>query len=153
MNKSIPLSKRMAVAALALSLGITILIVVVFLITSSRGLLEMEESIADEASARAIAVLNSKTEGLVALTEDYALWDDMLLYLQGRDPSFLSRTFSDASLENLDLNFVALYGVQGKLLWSWITPGAPSLLPPKTLEASSTPFSPVQETIPGIMAV
>jgi len=69
MKKSILLSKRMAVAVLALSFGIMILIVVAFLITSSRGLLKMEESIADEASARAEAVLNSKIEDLVALTQ------------------------------------------------------------------------------------
>lgn len=66
---------------------------------------------------RAEKAIANDLENLSAIAGDWALWDDAYAYVTGDYPTFEDSNLDRPTLTNLDLALLAVYDVDGNLLW------------------------------------
>ncbi len=81
---------------------------------------ELEQSAARSDLNRAEQAILNDVENLVAISADWALWDDIYEYMLGRDPAFSASNLDRPTLTNLGLDMMALYTVDQQVNWSEI---------------------------------
>ncbi len=106
--------------SLRLSAAMAVFIVGVFLIlraviTPAFEELELEAARAD--LIRADQAIQTDIENLVAVTLDWAPWDDIYEYVAGRNPGFQKSNLDRPTLTNLGLDMLAVYEQGGRLKW------------------------------------
>ena len=66
---------------------------------------------------RAERAIRNDLDNLSAITGDWGLWDDAYDYVRGEYPAFEDSNLDRPTLTNLGLSVLAIYDVQGKLIW------------------------------------
>jgi sensor domain CHASE-containing protein len=114
---SLPLQRKVA---LSLLLTICTFAAVSYLILS--GIiapafenLELEAARSDLVRAR--QAIQADINNLEAITADWAPWDDIYGYVSGRNPGFRKSNLDRPTLANLNLDMMAVYASDQRLLW------------------------------------
>ena len=79
---------------------------------------ELELKTAQSDLKRAEMSLQSDLNNLHTVTSDWAYWDDTFHYVQGDYPGFEDSNLDGPTLETLGLDFMAIFAVDGTLIWS-----------------------------------
>ena len=80
--------------------------------------LEMEAAATD--ILRVEGAMQTNVDNLTAITADWAPWDDIFFYVRGENPGFQKSNLIRPTLENLDLDFIAVYSRDRTLMWSQV---------------------------------
>ncbi len=116
-HASLPLQRKVA---LTLLLTISAFAAISYLILSKliapafEGL-ELEAARSDLVRAR--QAMHSDIRNLQAITADWAPWDDNYDYVLGQNPGFKRSNLDVPTVVNLDLNFMAFYALDSRLVW------------------------------------
>jgi len=78
---------------------------------------ELELEAAHTDLIRADQAIQTDIDNLVAISLDWAPWDDMYEYVSGRNPGFRRSNLDRSTLDNLNLDMVAIYEIDGRLNW------------------------------------
>ena len=115
---SLPLQKRVA---LTLLLTISAFAGISYLILS-KVIAPAFENIEFEAAhsdlVRAEQAIRTDIRNLQAITADWAPWDDIHDYVLGKNPGFRKSNLDRPTLDNLDLDMMAVYGNGSRLVWA-----------------------------------
>ncbi|WP_161937489.1 diguanylate cyclase domain-containing protein [Alkalithermobacter thermoalcaliphilus] len=65
-----------------------------------------------------IDLLETETENLIDLTQDYAMWNDTYDYVDGKKENYIYDTYHETSLNNLNLSLVTIIDKKGKILFA-----------------------------------
>ena len=79
---------------------------------------DLEMSAARADLKRAEMALLTDLDNLQAITADWAPWDDIYFYVQGQNPGFERSNLDRPTLDNLGLDFLAIYGSGDRLMWN-----------------------------------
>ena len=81
--------------------------------------LDLEESTATRNSERVVQAIDRELDAVSPSVSDWAYWTDTYEYAQGEYPEYIDDNFTDISvtLGGMDMNFFALYDVNGDALW------------------------------------
>jgi sensor domain CHASE-containing protein len=107
--------------SLRLSLAMAVFTVGVFLILSAvitPAFEELELQAAHRDLVRAEQAIQTDIENIVAVSLDWAPWDDIYEYVAGRNPGFERSNLDRSTLTNLGLDLIAIYELDGRLKWS-----------------------------------
>jgi two-component system NtrC family sensor kinase len=118
MRKTVSLQKKVSTT---LVLGIAVFIALSFFVL--RGVVspafdKLEISAADTDLIRAEQALLNDIVNLDITTGDWAIWDDMYDYVLGRNPNFYRSNLEIGTLDNIDLDMMAIYTSGPTLDWS-----------------------------------
>jgi two-component sensor histidine kinase len=107
----------------ALILVITIVIAAVSVVLGSRwyfqrGLASVERADAEEALARAAALVADDLDQLDMVTHDWATWDDTWNYVESRDPAYVESNLTPAAIAPLNLSSIAIFDERGRRVYS-----------------------------------
>jgi diguanylate cyclase (GGDEF)-like protein len=80
--------------------------------------LRIEQTEISRDVARARTALMSSVDPLESTVLDWAVWTDTYQYLAGENPGFEQANLVEESLANLDLDFMALYADDGRVVWA-----------------------------------
>lgn len=67
---------------------------------------------------RARQAIGADIRNLQAVTADWAPWDDIYGYVQGNNPGFQKSNLSRLTLVNLELDLLAVYDIDSRLVWA-----------------------------------
>jgi sensor domain CHASE-containing protein len=107
--------------SLRLSVAMAVFTIGVFLILRSvitPAFEELEISAAHSDLIRAEQAIQTDIDNLVAITLDWAPWNDMYEYVSGRNPGFQRSNLDRSTLSNLGLDMLAIYELGGRLKWA-----------------------------------
>jgi len=79
---------------------------------------DLELAAARSDLVRAEQAIRTDIRNLQAITADWAPWDDIHDYALGRNPGFRKSNLDRPTLDNLDLDMMAVYGTDGRYLWA-----------------------------------
>ncbi|MDR3478762.1 MAG: EAL domain-containing protein [Gammaproteobacteria bacterium] len=107
--------------------------------------LTLEQDRAQRDLSRIDHALDQMDYSLFTFTEDWASWDDLYAYMQGKNPLFLSNNLNLTALVNSSINLITYWDKQGKLIvGSAIDTDNKKLIPyPQGLEKYIYPNSPL----------
>ena len=114
---ALPLQKKVAMTLL---LTITAFAAISYLILSkviTPAFSDLELSAAKTDLVRAERSIDTDLENLEAVTADWAPWDDIYEYVNGRNPGFEKSNLNRPTLSNLNLDMMAVYAVDSELMW------------------------------------
>ncbi len=80
--------------------------------------LELEEARTN--LIRAERAIQNDLQNLSAIAGDWGLWDDAYSFVRGENPAFQASNLDRPTLENLNLNLLAVYDVEHTLIWGQI---------------------------------
>jgi sensor domain CHASE-containing protein len=81
---------------------------------------ELERKEAETNLVRAVKAIANDLDNLSAITGDWGLWDDAYDYVMGEYPAFEDSNLARPTLANLDLSLLAVYDVDGGLIWGQV---------------------------------
>ncbi len=81
---------------------------------------ELEIQEAETNLIRAVKAISNDLDNLSAITGDWGLWDDAYEYATGAYPAFEDSNLARPTLANLDLTLLAVYDVDGGLIWGQV---------------------------------
>lgn len=67
---------------------------------------------------RAERAIDTDLENLAAVTADWAPWDDIYEYVNGRNTGFEKSNLNRPTLDNLNLDMMAVYAIDSELVWN-----------------------------------
>lgn len=105
----------MIVSSCFLALIALLLAAAVIVVLGRFRTLEQEE--AQRNAHRAGDALNTMVESLAATAGDWAHWDDMAAFVQGRMPEFVESNLVDDTYNTLGLDVIALIGPEGRVVY------------------------------------
>ncbi len=117
-RSNLPLQKKVA---LTLLLTISAFAAISYLILSNVIAPAFDDLGLDAARSdlvRAEQAIRTDIRNLRAITADWAPWDDIHDYVLGRNPGFRKSNLDRPTLENLDLDMMAVYGSESRYVWS-----------------------------------
>ena len=114
----LPLQRKVAFSLLLVFVAFSILSYVVLTTVITPTFDELDLSTAKTNLVRADRAIQTDIENLVAVTADWAPWDDIHDYARGVNPGFVDSNLNRPTLNNLGLDFMAVYAVEGEMLWS-----------------------------------
>ncbi|KAF5078890.1 EAL domain protein [anaerobic digester metagenome] len=62
-----------------------------------------------------LRVMGDELDNIAMIVSDYAIWDDTYNYTLTRDENFIANNFTDATMDNLNMALVGIYGKDGFL--------------------------------------
>jgi two-component system, NtrC family, sensor kinase len=80
--------------------------------------LEMEAAATDV--LRVEGAMQTSVDNLAAITADWAPWDDIFFYVRGENPAFQKSNLTQLTLENLDIDILAVFTQDGSPQWSMV---------------------------------
>lgn len=107
---------RLTASAFLAALAGSAIVLGTLLAATARGFLDVETELARAAARRAALAVERECSRTATMVADYARWDDCHDYVRGLRPDFFAVNFTEESLGNLGVDFVAIYGPSGKLL-------------------------------------
>jgi two-component system, NtrC family, sensor kinase len=69
---------------------------------------------------RAERAIQNDLDNLSAITGDWGLWDDAYEFVRGENPAFRASNLDRPTLTNLNLNLLAVYDVNARLIWGQV---------------------------------
>jgi len=133
---------RTALFVLLVSALASCVFLIVYLLFAESQYIRIEKSEAFKSISRVENIIRYKIRSIESTTKDYAQWDDTWAYLQGENPDFCQINFTSQSLGNLDIDFMALYGKEGRLLYAFHRLGKTIPWPANAAEWGSPFFAP-----------
>ncbi|MDX1507664.1 MAG: CHASE4 domain-containing protein [Woeseiaceae bacterium] len=88
---------------------------------------DLESSAAATDLVRAEMALKTDIENLEAVTADWAPWDDIYYYVRGENSLFEKSNLDRPTLANLGLDFMAVFALDGELMWGQVLQDGESL--------------------------
>ena len=121
--RSLPLQTKASLTLWIVVAGFTVLSYVILrtVIAPAFDKLEMDAAATD--LIRAERAMQADIENLSALTADWAPWDDIHDYVRGENPAFRKSNLDRPTLVNLELDFMAVFALDGKMMWSQVLTG------------------------------
>ncbi len=116
-HASLPLQRKVA---LTLLLTISAFAAISYLILSkviAPAFEDLELEAARSNLVRAEQAIQTDISNLEAITADWAPWDDIYEYVLGRNPAFRKSNLDRPTLENLNLDMMAIYANDRRLVW------------------------------------
>ncbi len=86
------------------------------IIAPAFGDLEIEAAATD--IVRVEGAMQTSADNLAAITADWAPWDSIFQYTRGENPAFRKSNLEGLTLENLDLDILAVFAQDGTMMWS-----------------------------------
>jgi PAS domain S-box-containing protein len=83
-----------------------------------RGFGKLEAEFARDNVERASAAIANELSTLDRSTSEYAAWDRTYAYVHGQEPHFVETEFPTTTFQQLQISFVLIYDLDGKLLFS-----------------------------------
>lgn len=80
----------------------------------------LEQRAAHSDLVRAEQALRTDLQNLSAITADWAPWDDIFYYVRDENPGFAKSNLDRPTLENLDLDVMAIYADGAELKWGQV---------------------------------
>lgn len=114
-----------------LFLAATAVLVNVVLMGSYR---QLERTAADQSIRQVERALDAELRQMAVVNNDYANWDEMFEFVRNKNPRFSETNFSQAGLQEMNVNFVFVVDERGEEVFSAEQmPGQENLLIPATL--------------------
>ncbi|OQW92410.1 MAG: hypothetical protein BWK79_14705 [Beggiatoa sp. IS2] len=91
-----------------------------FIVSSTillKGFAQLEYEITEDSMNRFLSVLTEELEHLRTETGDYAMWDDTFEYMETFDEVFIQKNLLESTFESLNLNFIALVNLEGRIVF------------------------------------
>ena len=149
MRSNARISDRIAWMLLISSFSGILLLLAGLAFTTIQGFLEVESRTVKNGLERIVSAVDRQIADVSSTVADYAIWDDSYRFIQDHNASFMENNFTAASIANLHIDFVAVYGANGALLASRLGPDVPDLTRiPERLSEASLLFSPYTSTKP-----
>ena len=79
--------------------------------------LEEESTIKNIEQAKNI--FDARIDEIAATAQDYATWDDTYFFMTNNDESYIDSNFSNATFDNLDINFYVLIDASNKIKYTF----------------------------------
>lgn len=117
------LQQKVSFALLAVMGALAVLSFIVLKEVVSPAFDELELSEAQTNLNRAGKAIANDLENLSAITGDWGLWDDAYAYANGDYPAFADSNLDRPTLTNLDLAMLAVYDIDGNLIWGQVEGG------------------------------
>ena len=115
---NLPLQRKVALTLLLVFAAFSILSYSILTTVIAPTFENLDFSTAKTNLVRAERAIQNDIENLVAVTADWGPWDDIHDYVRSVNPGFVKSNLNRATLTNLGLDFIAVYAVEGELLWS-----------------------------------
>ncbi len=115
---NLPLQRKVALTLLLVFAAFSILSYAILTTVIAPTFDELDLSTAETNLVRADRAIQSDIENLIAVTADWAPWDDIHDYVSGINPGFVKSNLNRPTLENLGLDVLAVYAIGDELLWS-----------------------------------
>jgi PAS domain S-box-containing protein len=84
----------------------------------NRGFGKLEEEFARENVARASGAIANELSTLDRTTSEYAAWDQTYAFVRGDKPKYIETEFPTTTFQQLQINFVVIYDLEGKRLFA-----------------------------------
>jgi sensor domain CHASE-containing protein len=81
---------------------------------------ELERTAATNNTERAVQALGREVESLIPSTTDWATWNDTYQFMDDRNEEFVKAHLSLNVLENLKVNLLGIYTLEGRRLWGMV---------------------------------
>lgn len=114
---NLPLQKKVALTLLLTMSAFAMASYLVLSMVITPAFEELEVSAARSDLVRAQQAIRTDIRNLESNTADWAHWDDIYEFVNGRNPGFARSNLQTGSLLNLGLNLMAIYGSDGHLVW------------------------------------
>ena len=111
------LQKKVSASLLAVMAAFGLLSYLILNAVISPAFDNLENNAARTDLVRAQRAIQADLDTLISHTGDWAPWDDAYAYARGENSAFISINADIPTLINLDLNLLAFYDIEGKLLW------------------------------------
>lgn len=115
---NLPLQRKVALTLLLVFAAFSFLSYAILTTVIAPTFDELDLSTAETNLIRAERAIQSDIENLVAVTADWAPWDDIHDYVRGVNPGFRKSNLDRPTLTNLNLDVLAVYAADSELLWS-----------------------------------
>lgn len=89
-----------------------------FIVSSTillKGFIQLERKIVEKDMNRLLSVLTEEFEKLSVEAGDYAVWDDTYQYMEDFNASFIGSNFSENTFATLNLDFILLIDLEGRI--------------------------------------
>ncbi|GAB1484673.1 hypothetical protein MASR2M78_34910 [Treponema sp.] len=116
MSKNPRLSTHLANRVLFTSIGAALILIVSSVAISTLSFLAIEKEIVEDTIQMVHAALDLHIKSIESTTIDYAHWDDTWDYIASKNPEFVEKNLAAHNLENIGMDFVAIYDGENKLL-------------------------------------
>jgi len=121
---ALPLQTKVSLTLLIVVAWFTVLSYVILRLVIAPAFADLEKEEAATNLVRAEGAMQTDLENLAAITADWAPWDDIYHYVRGDNPAFHKSNLDRPTLENLGLNIMAVFALDGTMLWSKVLIGA-----------------------------
>jgi signal transduction histidine kinase/CheY-like chemotaxis protein len=107
----------------AIFVGVTFLILLASLILTSRvvvlgSFLDLEKQHSLRSTRQVITQFENTLASLSATARDWASWDETYRFIDDRNPQYIAENLTDATLINLNLNFMWFFDTAGRLVFA-----------------------------------
>lgn len=115
---------------MSLTRKVTIIVTLVFLMSAFASyciqkifimpsFMALEENSANQNAERVLGAIESELDLITTLVTDWSNWTDTYTYVKGQNPDYQVENLDfDNTLDALSMNFVGLFDVTGKAIWS-----------------------------------
>ncbi len=121
---SLPLQSKVSLTLLIVVAWFAVLSYVALRSVIAPAFADLEKEAAATDLARAEGAMRTDSENLAAITADWASWDDIYRYVRGENPAFHKSNLDRPTLENLDLDIMAMFALDGTMMWSKVLVGS-----------------------------
>lgn len=112
------LQKKVSATLLVVVAGFALLSYLVLNAVIGPAFDELEKAAARTDLARVENAIQADLDNLAAISSDWAPWDEIYSYVSGTNPAFEKSNLDRPTLENLDLDFLAVFSLGGRMVWS-----------------------------------
>ena len=119
----LPLQRKVSVALLITIAAFTAISYFILSLVIAPAFDELELSAARTDLVRAERAIQTDIENLEYITLDWAPWDDIYEYVLGNNPAFRKSNLDRPTLVNLDLDMMAIYASDSRLMWDQLLVG------------------------------
>ena len=120
---SLPLQTKVSLTLLIVVAWFAVLSYVILRSVIAPAFSELETEAAAMDLVRAEGAMQTDLENLAAITADWAPWDDIYHYVRGENPGFHKSNLDRPTLENLELDLMVVFALDGTMMWSKVLVG------------------------------
>lgn len=117
---SLPLQRKVALTLLLTISAFAVISYLILSIVVAPAFENLEFEAARSDLVRAEQAIQTDIRNLEAITADWAPWDDIYEYVHGRNPGFKKSNLDRPTLENLNLDLMAVYANGRRFVWGQV---------------------------------
>lgn len=119
-RESLSLQKKVSLTLAVVIAVFTILSFLTLRVVIAPTFENLEQRAARSDLVRVEQALQTDLQNLSAITADWAPWDDIFSYVRDENPGFAKSNLDRPTLENLDLDLMAIYAIGARLKWGQV---------------------------------